>query len=227
LQQRATIEEAMSFCCFHVQHMHLCIHVLLLGTVVLCMQLLHKYAGGAGCCAPNCTACWVNRIVSMKRMALLPCCLQVLEQLQLLQDQVALTYSEARAAAKGQQQLQQQQWPDCAALNASDNNTAQLTQSLPGCSSSSISSACYQPGLGSSSAGVAGGQTSSSGSGSSSSTDDKGNDMLSAFVAELRGAAGDEGAAAAAAAALSEMREWVAQQDMRMVEVRQLSTRVH
>jgi hypothetical protein len=155
-------------------------------------------------------------------LALLFCCVQVLEQLQLLQDQVALTYSEARAAASEQQELQQQQWPDFAALPGDDSDAAQLTQAVHGCCGTRVSSASYQTGLGSSTAGAAVGQNSSNGSSSSSSksSDDRGSDMLSAFVAELRGAAGDEGAAAAAAAALSEMREWVAQQDMRMVEVR-------
>jgi hypothetical protein len=147
--------------------------------------------------------------------------LQVLEQLQLLQDQVALTYSEARAAAKQQQEPQQQQeYGDGQDLQWDNQDSiagsGQCMQDAPQLGSNHACETSRQFGSGSSSAGKTGAQYSSNGS----SSNDKANDMLTAFLAELRGAADDEGAAAAAAAALTEMREWVAQQDMRMVEVR-------
>lgn len=157
---------------------------------------------------------------------MLCCSLQVLEQLQLLQDQVALTYSEARAAAKQQEEPWQQE--QCNAglqcqptLSSSAGHGQRTTDPALLHHNSHYYGSSRQPGAGSNTTAAAGTLFSSNGNSSNASKgSDAGNDMLMAFVAELRGAADDEGAAAAAAAALSEMREWVAQQDMRMVEVR-------
>jgi hypothetical protein len=181
---------------------------------------------GCAVAPPPALAASLNAYAALIIWYVLKCWLQVLEQLQLLQDQVALTYGEARAAAKEQQERQQQHWPDfgqnvqCgdALVNSNGSNSGQCLQGMSQLAGGQTIEMSWQ--AGSSAAGSACVQYSSNGSGGSSS-EDTGSDMLSAFVAELRGAADDEGAAAAAAAALSEMREWVAQQDMRMVEVRQ------
>lgn len=132
-----------------------------------------------------------------------PCGMQVLEQ---LQQSLSLTYSAARTAAV---QVQQRQ-------------TAATTAVLPTSTANGIP-AGFQT-VRHSTTGIPEqaerlDDTTSSPLSSAGSGDGRGKDVLSKFVADLQLTA-DEEAAAAAVAALKEMRDWVAEQDMRMVEVR-------